>query len=80
MKPLGISTWALLNNFVARQMLVGLRELRQLGFVVNVCLRNFESARSTGNVGLDVFHAVNLCQIGSNRAGTAPSEHVGNFE
>ena len=61
-------------------MRVGFRILCQFGGVVNVRIGNLEGAGAIGNVGLDIAYTCNLGQIGSDRAGTGASDHVGDFE
>jgi hypothetical protein len=69
-----------LLNRIFRQMGIGLGKLRQFRFVVNVGVGNLEAARFAGNVGLDIADTRDFGQIASDRGGTGPSDHVGDFE
>ena len=61
-------------------MLVGLGVLGQLFQVLGIVRGHLETADRFVDVGLDLGDAFNLLQVASNRGGTTPSDHVGDFE
>ena len=69
-----------LLNRIAGQVFIRLRKLRELGLVIELRIRDLESAGTASDVSLNVADTCNLGQIASDRGGTAPSVHVRDLE
>ena len=61
-------------------MRIGLGKLGQLFEVIGVPCGNPETGHLCAGVRLNVGDALNSLQIASDRDGTSPSDHIGNFE
>lgn len=59
---------------------IGLGILFQFRFIVHAGFGELEAASLFFGVGYDVGYTVNFGQIASDRGGTTPSDHVGDFE
>ena len=61
-------------------MAIRFRKLCKFRLVVNVRIGNPKAGHSAGHVGFDIADACDFGQIASDRGGTGPSDHVGDFE